>query len=221
MGLFLFRSSGLFPFPQCADDGQAYGQLRRTGFETRGRGRKLARPQRRLAHQNGNLHSAGSHEKAGYATAVFGKWGIGDFGSTGAPDKHGVDRFYGYTDQKACHTYYPPYLWNDGKKEVLNTSLTAATIGHGSQPKGEVLADTYRAEQHSSDLIADKMLEFVKEKAHGKQPFSCITPRWNPMWPCSLFRNGLTAIPANGTNPPTAATGAICPIPAPGPPMQA
>lgn len=171
MGLFLFRSSGLFPFPQCADDGQAYGQLRRTGFETRGRGRKLARPQRRLAHQNGNLHSAGSHEKAGYATAVFGKWGIGDFGSTGAPDKHGVDRFYGYTDQKACHTYYPPYLWNDGKKEVLNTSLTAATIGHGSQPKGEVLADTYRAEQHSSDLIADKMLEFVKEKAHGKQPF--------------------------------------------------
>ncbi len=61
-------------------------------------------------------------KKAGYATAVFGKWGIGDFGSTGAPDKHGVDRFYGYTDQKACHTYYPPYLWNDGKKEVLNTS---------------------------------------------------------------------------------------------------
>ena len=40
-------------------------------------------------------------KKAGYATAVFGKWGIGDFGSTGAPDKHGVDRFYGYTDQKA------------------------------------------------------------------------------------------------------------------------
>lgn len=46
-------------------------------------------------------------KKAGYAAAVFGKWEIG---STGAPDKHGVDRFYGYTDQKACHTYYPPYL---------------------------------------------------------------------------------------------------------------
>lgn len=55
-------------------------------------------------------------KKADYATAVFGKWGIGDFGSTGAPDRHGVDRFYGYTDQKACHTYYPPYLWNDGSQ---------------------------------------------------------------------------------------------------------
>ena len=56
-------------------------------------------------------------------------------------------------------------------REVLNTSLTAATIGHGSQPKGEVLAETYRAEQHSSDLIADRMLEFVKEKAREKKPF--------------------------------------------------
>lgn len=110
-------------------------------------------------------------KKAGYTTAVFGKWGIGDFGSTGAPDKHGVDRFYGYTDQKACHTYYPPYLWNDGKKEMLNTSLTAATIGHGSQPQGEVLVDTYRAEKHSSDLITDKMLEFVRGQAQGKKPF--------------------------------------------------
>lgn len=110
-------------------------------------------------------------KKAGYTTAVFGKWGIGDFGTTGAPDRHGVDRFYGYTDQKACHTYYPPYLWNDGKKDVLNTSLTSATIGHGSQPKGEVLADTYRAEQHSSNLIADRMLEFVKEKSREKKPF--------------------------------------------------
>lgn len=113
-------------------------------------------------------------KKAGYATAVFGKWGIGNFGSSGAPDKHGVDRFYGYTDQAACHTYYPPYLWNDDKKEVLNTSLTAATIGHilsTPKPKGEILADTYRAEQHSSDLIADKMLEFVQEKAREKKPF--------------------------------------------------
>lgn len=110
-------------------------------------------------------------KKAGYATAVFGKWGIGDFGSTGAPDKHGVDRFYGYTDQRACHTYYPPFLWNDGRKEALNTALTTATLGHDSQPKGDVLADTYRAEQHSSDLIADRMLEFVREKAREKKPF--------------------------------------------------
>lgn len=110
-------------------------------------------------------------KKAGYATAVFGKWGIGDFDSTGAPDKHGVDRFYGYTDQKACHTYYPPFLWDNGKKEVLNTALTPATIGHGTQPQGEVLADTYRAEKHSSDIIADKMIDFIKEKARGKTPF--------------------------------------------------
>lgn len=43
-------------------------------------------------------------KKASYTAAVFGKWGIGDFGAAGTPDKHGVDRFYGYMDQKACHT---------------------------------------------------------------------------------------------------------------------
>ncbi|MFR4223821.1 MAG: hypothetical protein ACLT38_09490 [Akkermansia sp.] len=107
----------------------------------------------------------------------MGHW---DFDSTGALDKHGVDRFYGYTDQKACHTYYPPYLWNNGKKEVLNTSLTAATIGHGSQPKGEVLADTYRAEQHSSDLIADKMLDCEGKGPWQTTVFPVLRPAGTP-----------------------------------------
>ncbi|MEG1507349.1 MAG: arylsulfatase [Akkermansia sp.] len=107
-------------------------------------------------------------KKAGYATALFGKWGLGDFGTTGAPDKHGIDTYYGYTDQRACHSYYPPFLWNNGKKEVINNP---GIPGHKSQPKGEVLAETYRGQQHASDLIADKMLDFVKKKAAEKQPF--------------------------------------------------
>lgn len=112
-------------------------------------------------------------KKAGYATAIFGKWGIGEFGTTGAPDKHGVDRFYGYTDQKACHSYYPPFIWDDGEKVALNKKNPPATIGHifGPLPKGKINADDYRGEIHSSDLIADKMLEFVKARSDHKQPF--------------------------------------------------
>lgn len=34
-----------------------------------------------------------------------------------------------------------------------------------------MLTDAYRAEKHSSDLIADKMQEFVRNQAHGKKPF--------------------------------------------------
>ena len=34
----------------------------------------------------------------GYATGGFGKWGIGGRGTTGVPEKHGFDVFFGYYD---------------------------------------------------------------------------------------------------------------------------
>ncbi len=35
-------------------------------------------------------------KQAGYATGGFGKWGSGDRGTTGVPEKHGFDIFFGY-----------------------------------------------------------------------------------------------------------------------------
>ena len=35
----------------------------------------------------------------GYKTGGFGKWGIGGRGSTGVPEKHGFDIFFGYYDR--------------------------------------------------------------------------------------------------------------------------
>ena len=46
----------------------------------------------------------------GYATGGFGKWGIGGRGTSGVPEKHGFDLFFGYYDQVHAHTYYPQYL---------------------------------------------------------------------------------------------------------------
>ena len=46
----------------------------------------------------------------GYATGGFGKWGCGGRGSTGVPEKHGFDVFFGYYDQVHAHSFYPPYL---------------------------------------------------------------------------------------------------------------
>lgn len=44
---------------------------------------------------------------AGYATGGFGKWGNGNRGSVGVPEKHGFDVFFGYYDQSHAHSYYP------------------------------------------------------------------------------------------------------------------
>lgn len=111
-------------------------------------------------------------KKQGYTTGLFGKWGLGEYGTTGAPDKHGFDRFYGYTDQRMCHTFYPVYLWNDGKKEVINEPVRPGNFpGHYQQPEGEVVADDYRGKNHASELIADQMLQFVDKMAKEKKPF--------------------------------------------------
>ena len=55
----------------------------------------------------------------GYATGGFGKWGLGEIGSVGAPEKQGFDLFYGYYHQIHAHDYYPEYLIRNGEKEML------------------------------------------------------------------------------------------------------
>jgi arylsulfatase A-like enzyme len=53
---------------------------------------------------------------AGYATAVAGKWGMGMFDTTGSPLKKGFDHHFGYNCQRHAHSYFPTFLYNDGKR---------------------------------------------------------------------------------------------------------
>ena len=52
-------------------------------------------------------------QKAGYKTAMVGKWGLGYPGSESTPNKMGFDFFYGYNCQRQAHTYYPPFLYRN------------------------------------------------------------------------------------------------------------
>lgn len=53
---------------------------------------------------------------AGYATGFFGKWGIGLPGTPGTPDKQGFDEAFGFYDQRRAHTFFPHYLYRNGRK---------------------------------------------------------------------------------------------------------
>lgn len=55
----------------------------------------------------------------GYATGGFGKWGNGGRDSTGVPEQHGFDVFFGYYDQVHAHSYYPPYLIRNSQEVPL------------------------------------------------------------------------------------------------------
>ena len=108
----------------------------------------------------------------GYATALCGKWGLGEFGTSGDPMKQGFDFFYGYTDQRMCHTFYPTFLWNQGKKEWINEKTYPwIAPGHFVQKTGEVKAESYAGKNHASPLILAKAREFVEKMAQDKKPF--------------------------------------------------
>ncbi|MBL8178243.1 MAG: arylsulfatase [Bryobacterales bacterium] len=96
-------------------------------------------------------------KKAGYATGGFGKWGLGDAGSTGAPTRQGFDEFYGYLHQTHAHNYWPEYL-RDGEAKVP----MPANVG---RKKG-----TY-----SATLIGERMAQFV-EKNRSRPFFLYATP---------------------------------------------
>ena len=93
----------------------------------------------------------------GYATGGFGKWGAGGRDSTGVPERHGFDTFFGYYDQVHAHSFYPPYLIRNSEEVVLKGNI------------GGRSGDTYSHYQ-----IMDEALEFIRD--NKDQPFFCYLP---------------------------------------------
>lgn len=89
-------------------------------------------------------------QQAGYATGVFGKWGLGYTGSTGDPSLHGVEQFFGYKCQRRAHRYYAPFLWKNNKQVTIDPSA------------------------YTHDLIVEQSLDFIRANRNG--PFFCFLP---------------------------------------------
>ena len=96
-------------------------------------------------------------KQAGYATGGFGKWGCGGRGSTGVPEDHGFDVFFGYYDQVHAHSYYPPYL--------IRNSEEVALPGNNGGRQGQT---------YSHYQIIEAARQFIRDNAD--QPFFCYLP---------------------------------------------
>lgn len=71
-------------------------------------------------------------KSTGYATGMVGKWGLGAEGSTGAPNKKGVDFFYGFIDQTMAHNSWPSFLVrNDQREKLRNVVPNEGRFGQG------------------------------------------------------------------------------------------
>ena len=51
---------------------------------------------------------------AGYVSGIIGKWGLGNEGTTGEPNRQGFDEQFGFLDQTEAHNYYPETLVRSG-----------------------------------------------------------------------------------------------------------
>jgi arylsulfatase A-like enzyme len=100
---------------------------------------------------------------AGYATALIGKWGLGEptANKQGLPRRQGFDYFFGYLKQGHAHNYYTDYLWrNETKVKLPNVTSKAPAYKNNVAEKKVV---------YSHDLLADDGLKFVRE--HKAGPF--------------------------------------------------
>jgi arylsulfatase A len=100
-------------------------------------------------------------KKAGYATAAIGKWGLGPVGSTGDPNKHGFDLFFGYNCQSLAHSYYPGYLWRNGEKVGINSKPVPGNVKPVS---GEVKMEDYFGETYAPKLMIAEAEKYIAAK---------------------------------------------------------
>jgi arylsulfatase A-like enzyme len=98
-------------------------------------------------------------KSSGYRTGLVGKWGLGEAGTSGIPNRQGFDYFYGYLNQRHAHNYYPTFLWRNEEKVTLrNTVPNEDTEGSGvSENKID----------YSHDLFTQEAIGFLEKSAGG------------------------------------------------------
>ena len=90
---------------------------------------------------------------AGYETACFGKWGMGNEGTPGHPNRQGFDEFFGVLDHIHGHFYYPYFLWRNEMRYPLP----------GNEGK--------RRGQYSQDEFFREAAAFLRRDRDGNRPF--------------------------------------------------
>jgi arylsulfatase A-like enzyme len=102
-------------------------------------------PGGRVPLQENDTTVANVLKQAGYVTGITGKWGLGEPGTTGIPNRQGFDQWFGYLNQRHAHTYYPEYLWRNEEKVILEGNLDG------------------KREVYTHDLFTNFALDFLKE----------------------------------------------------------
>lgn len=95
-------------------------------------------------------------KSAGYATGMIGKWGLGEPGTSGLPNKQGFDYWYGFLNQHNAHSFYPPYLWRNDRIVYFNEN------------------ESGQRQTYVQDRFIEEALEFIRSRKDA--PFFLYLP---------------------------------------------
>lgn len=137
------------------------------GFEDSTEGGQMPLPE-------GIFTLPGMLKKAGYKTALVGKWGLGMAGTSGSPLQHGFDYYYGYLDQKQAHNYYPTHLWENDHWDTLGNPVMKVHQALDPATATQADFDKFSGKVYAPARMTEKALQFINTQ--GRQPFFLYLP---------------------------------------------
>lgn len=95
-------------------------------------------------------------KSAGYRTGMIGKWGLGEPGTTGLPNRQGFDHWFGFLNQHNAHSFYPPFLWRNDRIVYYNEN------------------ENGQRRTYVQDLFIEETLDFIRNEKNS--PFFLYLP---------------------------------------------
>jgi len=111
---------------------------------------------RRLSLTDDDRTVAEALQAAGYVSGAMGKWGIGEPGTAGTPNRRGFTEWFGYLNQNHAPYYYTDFLWRNEAKQMIPENSGG------------------RRGRYSHDLLTDEAVAFLRR--HQQQPFFLYLP---------------------------------------------
>jgi len=138
----------------------------------------------------GDLYLADVFNKAGYVTGEIGKLDYGFVTTRKEMKAHGWDHYYGYLDHGRCHGFYPPFLFTDGRIDLIKGNTRA----HCGDYDKAIMADSAKwykerwdmtgKKVYAQDIFDEKMIQFIKE--NKDHPFFLYHPSQLPHGPVGI-----------------------------------
>ena len=101
---------------------------------------------------------------AGYTNAMVGKWGLGPPNSTSIPTEMGFSYFYGYNCQRMAHNLYPPHLWENEDRDMLDNEVIypKLKLQPGQDPYKEENYNVFNQNDYAPDMMHSKAQKFIE-----------------------------------------------------------